>query len=233
VAVLREVSVLGGFFTLDTGVPRPSWVPMNTLIDGSGALAAAIDRTAAALAAQSVTTPEQIERRVAASIMQQGLIARLISPGLACAVSAGTVPRMQLARMWWDPTGPSPVPITLPDPHDRSATTAEELAQLISMLVIDEAISGLVRAIEEETRLSPHISWGNVASAVVGATTMLARQVPAQADRAADVCREVLGTKHLAEAGDFESSGQFRRNSCCLYYRLPRGGLCGDCALAA
>ncbi|MGH3410268.1 MAG: (2Fe-2S)-binding protein [Streptosporangiaceae bacterium] len=25
----------------------------------------------------------------------------------------------------------------------------------------------------------------------------------------------------------------FRRHSCCLYYRLPGGGLCGDCALAA
>jgi ferric iron reductase protein FhuF len=24
---------------------------------------------------------------------------------------------------------------------------------------------------------------------------------------------------------------EFRRNSCCLYYRLPEGGLCGDCVL--
>jgi ferric iron reductase protein FhuF len=23
----------------------------------------------------------------------------------------------------------------------------------------------------------------------------------------------------------------FLRNSCCLYYRLPDGGLCGDCVL--
>ena len=24
----------------------------------------------------------------------------------------------------------------------------------------------------------------------------------------------------------------FRRRSCCLYYRLPGGALCGDCGLA-
>jgi iron complex transport system ATP-binding protein len=34
----------------------------------------------------------------------------------------------------------------------------------------------------------------------------------------------------LTGAVDFDETG-YRRNSCCLYYRTPRGGLCGDCAL--
>jgi ferric iron reductase protein FhuF len=30
---------------------------------------------------------------------------------------------------------------------------------------------------------------------------------------------------------DRSGSSVFRRTTCCLYYRLPDGGLCGDCAL--
>ncbi|WP_372507037.1 (2Fe-2S)-binding protein [Actinomadura madurae] len=26
--------------------------------------------------------------------------------------------------------------------------------------------------------------------------------------------------------------GGFVRNNCCLYYRVPGGGMCGDCGLA-
>lgn len=232
IAVLQETSSLGGFFALDTAVPKRSWVQMSTLIDGSAGLSEHIDRTAAALAVQSGVATDQVERRVAASIMQQGLMARLLSPAIGCAVLAGWVPRMQLARMWWQPDDPSPVPITLPDPHAREGHGESELAHLLAILVIEEAIVPLVAEVEADTHLSPQISWGNVASAVVGATNVLARQRRDLAAAASQLCRELLATKHLAQTGDFEPGGQFRRRSCCLYYRLPRGGLCGDCVLA-
>lgn len=232
IAVLRETSSLGGFFALGTAVPTRSWEPMSTLIDGSPGLAERIDATAVALAAQSGTTPDRIERRVAASIMQQAMMARLLSPAIGCAVLSGWVPRMQLSRMWWQPDGPSPIPITLPDPHAREGRTADELAHLISLLVIEEAVVALVSEVEREAHLSPQISWGNVASSVAGAASVLSRQHPPLATQAAAIARAVLTTKHLADAGDFEPTGQFRRRSCCLYYRLPRGGLCGDCVLA-
>ena len=133
--------------------------------------------------------------------------------------------------MWWLPTEPGPVPVTLPDPHGRSAQTPAELAHLISLLVLDDAVASLVTAIEIETNLSSHISWGNVASSLVGATVVLSRQLPDRAVLAADICRRVLGSALLADAGDYDPGGQFRRRSCCLFYRLPRAGLCGDCAL--
>jgi ferric iron reductase protein FhuF len=42
----------------------------------------------------------------------------------------------------------------------------------------------------------------------------------------------LLNTGELAGTGTITSAGlDFRRNSCCLYYRLPGGGKCGDCAL--
>jgi hypothetical protein len=232
IAVLRQVRELGGFFVLETAVPNRSWLPMRSLIDGSSGLSAHIDRTAAALAARTGTTAEEIERRVAASIMQQGLMARLLSPPIASAVLAGWVPRMQLSRMWWQPDGPGPIPMTLPDPHAREGESTHELAPLVSLLVIEEAVVPLVTEVERETQLSSKISWGNVASAVVGATSVLARRRPDLAGAAVSLCRELLRSKHLADAGDFEPTGQFRRRSCCLYYRLPNGGLCGDCVLA-
>jgi hypothetical protein len=232
-AVLLDVGQLGGFFAVETSLGSQPWDPMAALVDGSAALGAQIARVQAALAAPSGIVPDAVERRVAASIMQQSLMAWLVSPALAGAAIAGWVPRMQLARMWWQPTQPSPTPIALPDPNGQEARTSEQLAQLISVLVIDEAVADLVTAIELETQLSPHISWGNVASSLVGATTVLSRQRPDVAAAAAAICRGVLRTHLLSDAGDFEPSGRFRRNSCCLYYRLPHGGLCGDCVLAS
>lgn len=234
VAVLREVSALGGFFGVETSPPLSTqpWAQMSSLVDGSGGLRDHIDRTATALAAQSHIPPDQVERRVAASIMQQGLMARLVSPALASAAIAGWVPRLELARMWWQPKQPSPVPIMVPSPDGAAGQTAEDLADMISLLVLEQGVDALATAMARETNLSLHISWGNVASSVVGATIMLSRQRPDVAATAADLCRNLLATDLLAEAGDFEPSGQFRRNSCCLYYRLPGGGLCGDCVLS-
>jgi|GEM_PF-1837329 hypothetical protein len=42
----------------------------------------------------------------------------------------------------------------------------------------------------------------------------------------------LLGTGRLRGTGQLTGTGlAFRRRSCCLYYRLPGGGLCGDCCL--
>ena len=36
----------------------------------------------------------------------------------------------------------------------------------------------------------------------------------------------------LSDTGTLGPDGEgFRRRSCCLYYRVPGGGLCGDCVL--
>jgi iron complex transport system ATP-binding protein len=36
--------------------------------------------------------------------------------------------------------------------------------------------------------------------------------------------------ERLSDAIVFSDAG-YRRTSCCLYYRVPGGGLCGDCVL--
>jgi ferric iron reductase protein FhuF len=62
-------------------------------------------------------------------------------------------------------------------------------------------------------------------------------QRTAAADRAAEVAEAVLGTGPFARAGELlpprdpDMVWTFRRRSCCLYYRVPGGGLCDDCVL--
>ncbi|MEY7980314.1 (2Fe-2S)-binding protein, partial [Streptomyces pilosus] len=48
------------------------------------------------------------------------------------------------------------------------------------------------------------------------------------ADRAGRLARELLTDPSLAGAGTLTGTA-FRRRSCCLYYRVPGGGVCGDC----
>ena len=80
--------------------------------------------------------------------------------------------------------------------------------------------------------------WGNAASAVAGGKRVLAERAPA-AGRAGGARwpRRLLDAGPLAGTGGLlppqppDRDWSFRRRSCCLYYRVPGGGLCGDCVL--
>ena len=74
--------------------------------------------------------------------------------------------------------------------------------------------------------------WGNVASGLTGALAALVGSVPLAECHEAGLV--------LLDHGPLRGSGQldvragrlrFRRRSCCLFYRLPGGGTCGDCPL--
>jgi iron complex transport system ATP-binding protein len=46
------------------------------------------------------------------------------------------------------------------------------------------------------------------------------------------LARNLCSDQRLTGAIDFSKDGtNYRRVSCCLYYRTPTGGLCGDCVL--
>ncbi|WP_199808608.1 (2Fe-2S)-binding protein, partial [Streptomyces sp. NRRL S-146] len=47
-------------------------------------------------------------------------------------------------------------------------------------------------------------------------------------DRARSLAAELLAHPLLTGAGTLDGTA-FRRRSCCLYYRVPGGGVCGDC----
>jgi ferric iron reductase protein FhuF len=43
--------------------------------------------------------------------------------------------------------------------------------------------------------------------------------------------RGLLSTAPMSGTGSLSVGWGFRRRSCCLYYRVPGGGICGDCVL--
>ena len=93
-------------------------------------------------------------------------------------------------------------------------------------------ITQIVRAVEAMT-VSPRVLWGNVASAVNGAATMIAAARPDLAGPAAETAAAMLANPALTGTYQGRPLRGFRRRNCCLIYRLSpeRPAYCGDCVL--
>jgi FhuF 2Fe-2S C-terminal domain len=140
-----------------------------------------------------------------------GLASRLTSPALGALVLGGVLPA---AELWWKPVAGGPWPIAY-----RDAGPGESLLA---------PVGPVLAAFRTRFALSPKVLWGNVASALAGAAGLLP-----DAERAFAIVAASLAEPPLAGMGRFERRGRggFRRNNCCLYYRIPGGGTCGDCVL--
>ncbi|MEW2418866.1 (2Fe-2S)-binding protein [Streptomyces sp. NPDC046866] len=166
--------------------------------------------------------------RVAASTAQFGIASRLWSLGLGCAALAGRVPDLSAQRVWWRLPAAGSLELWLPDPGEGSLPAAELGGSVLAHL------DGLGAALRERHGVSPKVLRGNAASALVGALRVLLDRVPGAA--AVELAAGLLG-----EGGALGGTGRFVheeglgvafvRRSCCLYYKVPGGGLCGDCVL--
>ncbi|MFE1438629.1 (2Fe-2S)-binding protein [Streptomyces sp. NPDC058739] len=180
-----------------------------------------VRRTAAALRAP--------EPRVAASIAHLGLAARLWSVALGCAVVHGRLPDLDPRLLRWDPEGSAPDDLWLTEVRPGHTADAPGLAEAVLLGHLEP----LAAAVRSEYRLAPGLLRGNAASALVGTARQLVRQAgatagPEAAARTRSLTAELLAHPLLTGAGTLTGTG-FRRRSCCLYYRVPGGGLCGDC----
>ncbi len=93
-------------------------------------------------------------------------------------------------------------------------------------------VTQIVRAVEAMA-VSPRVLWGNVASAVNGAATMIAAARPDLAGPAAAAAAALLANPALTGTYQGHPLQGFRRRNCCLIYRLSPGrpAYCGDCVL--
>jgi hypothetical protein len=221
-AALRAAASCGPFFELaihDQGPPA-GWQPAAELYrDG-------LPGTIAQAARQLGTS----EHRVAASILHQGLAARLWSPVLGSGLLCGVVP--DLSALVVD-VGP-PLRLGVTEISGRILTSASQLATL-SADIVGRQLTALEAALPGPPPAG--LLRGNSASAMVGALEVLSRARPDRAPAAIELARALLDTSYLTGAGTLAGADTdtgtgpvtFRRRSCCLYYRLPSGGLCGDC----
>jgi hypothetical protein len=173
--------------------------------------------------------PDEAEPRVAASIAQLGYAARLWSPVVGAALLGGVVPDLSGLRI----SATRPARLGVSEPRGWHADDIAGLAELSYRNVAEHHLEPLTRALRG--RVAPGLLWGNAASALAGALGMLAGARPELRGPAGELASELLCTGRLADTGDLGVTGAglgFRRRSCCLYYRLPGGGLCGDCSLS-
>lgn len=175
------------------------------------------------------------ERRVAASMVVLGYSARLVAPAVAVLLRDGILLDLRPDAVWWRYAAGEGFALRLPAPAGwRSPEGFAALLDGWGRRLVDGHLRPVVGAVRREVRVAERLLWGNVASSLAGSLRMLALggAVPLAACRAAGAVLLDYGPLH--DAGVLtEFGGQlfFVRRSCCLYYRLPGGGLCGDCPL--
>ncbi|MET9885514.1 (2Fe-2S)-binding protein [Streptomyces sp. NPDC006430] len=218
--VLRRLAAVGPFFTVPYGKEPPG--------DGFRPLGELYGERLQQYVAEVGRRIGSGAGRVAASTAQFGIASRLWSLGLGCAALGGRVPDLGVDRVWWRLPAAGSLELWLPDPG-RGALPVEELG---------ENVLGNLAVLGADLRaryaVSPKVLRGNAASGLVGAVRVLIDRVPG--GPAVSVAAQLL-----AEGGPLGGTGTFLheeglgvafvRRSCCLYYQVPGGGLCGDCVL--
>jgi len=260
--LLADLAALGPYFAVEVhqpgAPPRPPWQPLREVIGSPDALAARIGEVRERLAAAAGRPAADVEFRVAASIAQLGLCARLLSPALGAAALGRTLP-VDTAQAWWVPALGGPFRLSLPASAAESSAaeasaaeasaaeasaaeasaaeaSAAEASAAAGTAAIAELLAGpvaqIVRAVEAMA-VSPQVLWGNVASAVNGAATMIAAARPHLADATAEAAAAILTYPALTGTYQGRPLAGFRRENCCLIYRLSpeRPAYCGDCVL--
>lgn len=208
---LGEIASYGGFFAITVGGDPADWIPVQRCYDDG----------CAGLVAKTSAGYRTADLRIGASLVQFSHASRLWSPLLACALQYGVLPDLtDLQRH------ASRTELRLPVPVGGSVDGP--LPQQLYRMVITDHLEPLAAGLR--VKMAPRLLYGNAAAALVAAAADLARIRPELHDDAVEVTESLLTTGELAGTGDL-TGWAFRRRSCCLYYRVPGGSNCGDCAL--
>jgi hypothetical protein len=191
------------YFALETPSSLSGWTALSRFTDPA-VLRSRVTRTRSALG----DGPE----RAAASVDFLGLASRVVSPALLSLVTTGTTPVLALETVWWRDAVPGPM---------RLAFSASARSSSLVDAVVTPVLVPLLEAYAVTFALSRRVLWGNVASALNGAAIQLGSAPIAATLLSAP---PFIGTARSLPP-------QFRRNSCCLLYRFPGAGTCGDCVL--
>ncbi|MFF3483119.1 (2Fe-2S)-binding protein [Streptomyces sp. NPDC002701] len=225
---LRRLAALEGFFTLRTGrPPLPTLAEVYAEVCAERSVPDERDPLTFRIrkVVRSLNAPEV---RIGVSVAQQGLAARLWSVALGAAVLYGQVPDLDPRLLRWDADGSAPDDLWLSGVRALPGDAAT-----IRRLVHHGHLRPLAAALRARHPVAEGLLWGNAASALAGAARQLGRWAAAHhradlADRARALAAELLDHPDLRNTGTLDGT-DFRRRSCCLFYRVPGGGVCGDC----
>jgi len=228
-SALESAGSLGPFFAL-ADARGTGWVSWSDLLVHPVTLHHRVHEVRTLLA--SGPGSPDVPVRVAASIVQLGLVARLLSPVLGAVLVAGVVPVVAAPSVHLRPLGSNPLPMAFGNPSAVPAGGTTEAARALDHEWLVPVVGPLSGAVSRRYGVSPRVLEGNVASAVAGALRTAAAARPDLAGPAEALLDALLAAGALADRGRRRTDGTFVRRSCCLMYRLPGAGICGDCVLA-
>jgi ferric iron reductase protein FhuF len=226
-AAVRRAAAVNPLFALATGPPpagEEGWRPASDLadVDVAAQLVGDVGRAFGAPAA-----------RVSASMVVLGYSARLVAPTVATLLRDDLVLDAAATRVCWRYAPGAGFQLRLPEP---SGSRDAPLPRRWCQAVVDEHLAPLIRSVRAAVPVAEGLLWGNVASSLAGALRSLALAAAVPLPACYEAGLTLLDHPALRGSGTLTvHSGQlqFLRRSCCLYYRLPGGGLCGDCPLPA
>jgi FhuF 2Fe-2S C-terminal domain len=209
---------LGPFFRLSVGAGGQGWRPALSVY--SGGLRDLIEATGERLGVTEV--------RVAAATVHLSYAACLWSPVLGCALRLGIVPDLTGLRLVTSPS----LRLDVPEPRGWRVDDRNELAALAYRMVVGQHLEPLAARLP--VKVAPGLLRGNAAAAMTGALRVLVATDSGLGRPARDLAELLLATGGLRGTGELTGPAlEFRRRSCCLFYRVPGGSLCGDCPLPA
>ena len=216
-AALAELGDINAYFAIGTGPVDNGWCSVHQLYTDRDLLGGIVERVQDRLGAA--------EPRVAASIFFLGFAARLWSVGIGAVAGHRLLPALGADELLFREFG-GQIALHIARPV---AWRGDDLETRLADAVLDAHLTPLSTALHQLTNVSPELLRGNAASALLGAAREYDRHRaaaspgPGSATGLPPMCR-----RKTARTICF-SDDDYRRSSCCLYYRTPGGGLCGDC----
>jgi iron complex transport system ATP-binding protein len=218
-AALAETSQINAYFAIGTGPVGDGWQPVRRLYADPGVLGGVVERVQARMGG--------VERRVAASSVFFGVAARLWSIGVGAVIGHRLLPELAADELLFrEVDGQVELHIERP-----IGWQGDELEPALADMVLGAHLAPLTEALQRLGPIAPKLLRGNAASALLGAAGVYDRHRATGSPGAAwQLARRLCDDERLHGAVNFGTEN-YRRTSCCLYYRTPGGGLCGDCVL--
>ena len=242
-ALAAEVGTLTPYFRLHVGEVAES-VTLEQLYTDRALLEGLVSELAGRMGVDEFLT--------AASTFAVGLAARFWSITLGAVALGSALPDLDPAVLHWSTSQDGPTlsvrrpaywtpargaePADRTEPADRSESASQEIAAAMDgpvlAAVLDANLDRLRLALAEIGGFATPLMWGNAASTLLSSARIVDRHLGhlGQGPSVRQAHR-LLTDPRLAGAVVLRENGDHRRRSCCLYYRVPDAGLCGDCAL--
>lgn len=232
-AALADVGRINDFFRVEPDAPGEDWESISRLWRDPRLLALAVARTRDRMAGAAGCAERDVEWRVAASVMYQGLASRLLSPLVGAAVCHGRLPDARALSWRFPPSGSQALALAAEAEVGIGADRPGGVAEAVHRHALLGVLAPVHAALREQGRIAPLLLWGNAASSLAGTARALAEARPGAAEDAFAVAQYLLDRAPLRGLGSFAADPRagFSRMTCCLYYRVPGAGKCGDCCL--